>query len=103
MEIVQIGITLVKRAPILFLPILTDLKQAFTLILVNQSIFLKFVINRNDTSRKPRGQVPLDKFCKIAPSEGLQTFELATSKRTYYLTAESPAVMEEWIKCEFMV
>ncbi|XP_071491211.1 pleckstrin homology domain-containing family H member 2-like [Diadema antillarum] len=52
----------------------------------------------NDVSRKPRGQVPLDKFCKIAPSEGLQTFELATSKRTYYLTAESPAVMEEWIR-----
>nr|XP_054759548.1 pleckstrin homology domain-containing family H member 1-like [Lytechinus pictus] len=72
-------------------------KRRWFVLKVGQSELLYYK-SPNDTSRKPRGQVPLDKFCKIAPSEGLQTFELATSKRTYYLTAESPAVMEEWIK-----
>ena len=42
--------------------------------------------------------MPLDSMCKIMRSEGSLTFELVTAKRTYYLTAESSVVMEEWIR-----
>ncbi|XP_022090512.1 pleckstrin homology domain-containing family H member 1-like isoform X2 [Acanthaster planci] len=51
----------------------------------------------NESSRKPRGRIPLDTLTKISRSEGSLTFELVTTKRTYYLTAGSSAVMEEWI------
>ncbi|XP_033635880.1 pleckstrin homology domain-containing family H member 1-like isoform X2 [Asterias rubens] len=51
----------------------------------------------NDSSRKPRGRIPLDTLSKISRSEGSLTFELVTTKRTYYLTAGSSAIMEEWI------
>ncbi|XP_072031714.1 pleckstrin homology domain-containing family H member 1-like isoform X2 [Amphiura filiformis] len=59
---------------------------------------LRYYKSQNDTNRKPRGQVPLDSMCKILRSEGSLTFELVTAKRTYYLTAESSILMEEWIK-----
>ncbi|XP_034943606.1 uncharacterized protein CG43867 isoform X3 [Chelonus insularis] len=54
--------------------------------------------NQNDINRKPQGQIILDEVCRINRAEGAATFEIATGKKTYYLTADCIATMEDWIK-----
>ncbi|NXW59402.1 PKHH1 protein, partial [Eurystomus gularis] len=51
----------------------------------------------SDVIRKPRGQMELNSSCQIVRGEGSQTFQLVTEKRTYFLTADSPNILEEWI------
>uniref|UniRef100_A0A8C0IVV4 Pleckstrin homology, MyTH4 and FERM domain containing H1 n=1 Tax=Chelonoidis abingdonii TaxID=106734 RepID=A0A8C0IVV4_CHEAB len=51
----------------------------------------------SDVIRKPQGQVELNYSCQIIRGEGSQTFQLITEKRTYFLTADSPNILEEWI------
>ncbi|XP_042646888.1 pleckstrin homology domain-containing family H member 1 isoform X2 [Tyto alba] len=51
----------------------------------------------SDVIRKPQGQMELDSSCQIVRGEGSQTFRLMTEKRTYFLTADSPNILEEWI------
>ncbi|XP_015206720.2 pleckstrin homology domain-containing family H member 1 isoform X1 [Lepisosteus oculatus] len=52
----------------------------------------------SDVIRKPQGQIELNSSCRIARGEGAQTFQLITEKKTYYLTADSPNILEEWIR-----
>uniref|UniRef100_G3T5M8 Pleckstrin homology, MyTH4 and FERM domain containing H1 n=1 Tax=Loxodonta africana TaxID=9785 RepID=G3T5M8_LOXAF len=52
----------------------------------------------NDVIRKPQGQVELNSRCQIVRGEGAQTFQLISEKKTYYLTADSPSLLEEWIR-----
>uniref|UniRef100_A0A452HAG9 Uncharacterized protein n=1 Tax=Gopherus agassizii TaxID=38772 RepID=A0A452HAG9_9SAUR len=52
----------------------------------------------SDVIRKPQGQVELNSSCQIIRGEGSQTFQLITEKRTYFLTADSPNILEEWIR-----
>ncbi|KAM6201112.1 pleckstrin homology domain-containing family H member 1 [Rhynchocyon petersi] len=52
----------------------------------------------NDVIRKPQGQVELNSRCQIVRGEGSQTFQLISEKKTYYLTADSPSLLEEWIR-----
>ncbi|KAJ3613240.1 hypothetical protein NHX12_019490 [Muraenolepis orangiensis] len=52
----------------------------------------------SDVIRKPQGQMPLTSSCRIARGEGAQTFQLVTEKKTFYLTADSPNILEEWIR-----
>ncbi|XP_078419187.1 pleckstrin homology domain-containing family H member 1 [Cetorhinus maximus] len=52
----------------------------------------------SDVIRKPQGQIELNSSCRIIRGEGAQTFQLVTEKRTYYLTADSPNILEEWIR-----
>ncbi|XP_067413879.1 pleckstrin homology domain-containing family H member 1 isoform X3 [Emydura macquarii macquarii] len=52
----------------------------------------------SDVIRKPQGQVELNSSCQIVRGEGSQTFQLITEKRTYFLTADSPNILEEWIR-----
>ncbi|XP_004698721.1 pleckstrin homology domain-containing family H member 1 [Echinops telfairi] len=52
----------------------------------------------NDVIRKPQGQVELNSRCQIIRGEGAQTFQLISEKKTYYLTADSPSLLEEWIR-----
>ncbi|XP_033105384.1 pleckstrin homology domain-containing family H member 1-like [Anneissia japonica] len=59
---------------------------------------LRYYKSQNDVSRKAQGLIPLDGMCKIARSNGAHTFELVTTKRVYYLTADSTATLEEWIQ-----
>ncbi|XP_063217815.1 uncharacterized protein CG43867 isoform X3 [Bacillus rossius redtenbacheri] len=54
--------------------------------------------SQNDINRKPQGQIVLDEICRITRADGAATFEISTGKKTYYLTAESIATMEEWIR-----
>ncbi|XP_030668301.1 pleckstrin homology domain-containing family H member 1 isoform X4 [Nomascus leucogenys] len=52
----------------------------------------------SDVIRKPQGQVDLNSHCQIVRGEGSQTFQLISEKKTYYLTADSPSLLEEWIR-----
>lgn len=48
--------------------------------------------------RKPQGQIMLDELCRIIRAEGASTFEIDTGKKVYYLTADSNATMDDWIR-----
>ncbi|XP_052041539.1 pleckstrin homology domain-containing family H member 1 [Apodemus sylvaticus] len=52
----------------------------------------------SDVIRKPQGQVDLNSHCQIVRGEEAQTFQLISGNKTYYLTAESPSLLEEWIR-----
>ncbi|KAL7379940.1 hypothetical protein ABVT39_008726 [Epinephelus coioides] len=52
----------------------------------------------SDVIRKPQGQIELNSSCRIVRGEGAQTFQLITEKKTFYLTADSPNILEEWIR-----
>ncbi|EDO43015.1 predicted protein, partial [Nematostella vectensis] len=52
----------------------------------------------NETNRKPLGQVPLDGSCRISRTEGALTIEVATPKRTYYLSGETSDEVDEWLR-----
>lgn len=80
--------------------------------------------SQNDVNRKPQGLIVLDEVCRyilkrlicdsrrslyytilyytiwyrINRAEGAATFEIATGKKTYYLTADCIATMEDWIR-----
>lgn len=52
----------------------------------------------SDVNRKPQGQILLDEQCRISRAEGASTFEIDTGKKVYYLTADSSATMDDWIR-----
>ncbi|XP_051502731.1 pleckstrin homology domain-containing family H member 1 [Myxocyprinus asiaticus] len=52
----------------------------------------------SDVIRKPRGQMELNSSCQITRGEGAQTFQLITEKKTFYLAADSPNILEDWIR-----
>ncbi|XP_069495090.1 pleckstrin homology domain-containing family H member 1 [Ambystoma mexicanum] len=52
----------------------------------------------SDVIRKPQGQIELNSSCLIVRGEASQTFQLITEQKTYYLTADSPNILEEWIR-----
>uniref|UniRef100_A0A8C9VYV0 Pleckstrin homology, MyTH4 and FERM domain containing H2 n=1 Tax=Scleropages formosus TaxID=113540 RepID=A0A8C9VYV0_SCLFO len=54
--------------------------------------------NSSDVIQRPQGQIELSATSSIARSEGKQTLQLVTEKRVYYLTADSPNLLEEWIR-----
>ncbi|XP_050344169.1 uncharacterized protein CG43867 isoform X1 [Nymphalis io] len=59
---------------------------------------LSYWKSQSEVSRKPQGQIGLGEACKISRNEGAATFEIFTGSRTYYLTADSIATMEDWIR-----
>ncbi|XP_031629061.1 uncharacterized protein CG43867 isoform X3 [Contarinia nasturtii] len=54
--------------------------------------------SQHDVNRKPQGQILLDEQCRITKADGASTFEINTSKKVYYLTADSIATMDDWIR-----
>lgn len=54
--------------------------------------------SQNDVHRKPQGQIVLDEQCRITRADGASTFEIDTGKKVYYLTADSSATMDDWIR-----
>ena len=59
--------------------------------------------------RKPQGLIVLDDSCRISKADGANTFEIATAgndgsgkgknkSRSYYLTADTQPVMEDWVR-----
>ncbi|XP_058445741.1 uncharacterized protein CG43867 isoform X5 [Malaya genurostris] len=54
--------------------------------------------SQHDVARKPQGMIALDEACRINRAEGASTFEIDTGKKVYYLTADSNATMDDWIR-----
>ncbi|XP_058825886.1 uncharacterized protein CG43867 isoform X8 [Topomyia yanbarensis] len=54
--------------------------------------------SQHDVTRKPQGTIALDEACRINRAEGASTFEIDTGKKVYYLTADSNATMDDWIR-----
>ncbi|XP_073420313.1 pleckstrin homology domain-containing family H member 2 isoform X3 [Dendrobates tinctorius] len=52
----------------------------------------------SDVIRKPQGQIELNSYSHIVRGDGKQTVQLVTEKRTYYLTADSPNILDEWVR-----
>ncbi|XP_076415005.1 pleckstrin homology domain-containing family H member 2 isoform X5 [Peromyscus maniculatus bairdii] len=59
---------------------------------------LLFYKSPSDVIRKPQGHIELSASCSIVKGDNKQTVQLTTEKHTYYLTADSPNILEEWIK-----
>lgn len=59
---------------------------------------LSYWKSQSEVNRKPQGQIGLGEACKISRNDGAATFEIYTGSRTYYLTADSIATMEDWIR-----
>ncbi|XP_055323224.1 uncharacterized protein CG43867 isoform X8 [Sitodiplosis mosellana] len=55
--------------------------------------------SQHDENRKPQGQILLDETSMIkGRADGASTFEINTGKKVYYLTADSIATMDDWIR-----
>ncbi|XP_030051654.1 pleckstrin homology domain-containing family H member 2 [Microcaecilia unicolor] len=52
----------------------------------------------SDVIRKPQGHIELSASSRILRGDGKQTVQLMTEKRTFYLSADSPSLLEEWIR-----
>ena len=76
---------------------------------MNDHIFK--LISKHDVHRKPQGVIILDDSCRISKADGANTFEISTSgsvnelgkgknnkNRTYYLTADTQPLMEDWVR-----
>lgn len=59
---------------------------------------LRYYKAQSDVGRKPRGQIALDEVCRVTRAHGATTFEIATEKRSFYLTADCTSTMEEWVR-----
>ena len=53
---------------------------------------------QHDVHRKPQGLIILDEKCRVSRADGANTFEIATEGKTYYLTADSQPLMEDWVR-----
>ncbi|KAJ8418449.1 hypothetical protein AAFF_G00141580 [Aldrovandia affinis] len=59
---------------------------------------LQYYKSPSDVIRRPQGQIELSASSSIARGDSKQTLQLVTEKRVYYLTADSPNLLEEWIR-----
>ncbi|XP_029376696.1 pleckstrin homology domain-containing family H member 2 isoform X2 [Echeneis naucrates] len=48
--------------------------------------------------RKPQGQIEVNATSSIARGEGKQVLQIVTGKRVYYLKADSPNLLDEWLR-----
>uniref|UniRef100_X2B6P0 PH domain-containing protein n=1 Tax=Capitella teleta TaxID=283909 RepID=X2B6P0_CAPTE len=59
---------------------------------------LLYYRNAHDVTEKPVGHIPLDTQTHINKMNSVFTFEIVTSKKTFYLTAEGAEDMERWMR-----
>ena len=59
---------------------------------------LRLYFLQHDVHRKPQGLIILDEKCQVSRADGANTFEIATESKTYYLTADSQPLMEDWVR-----
>uniref|UniRef100_A0A8B9RMW5 Pleckstrin homology domain containing, family H (with MyTH4 domain) member 2 n=1 Tax=Astyanax mexicanus TaxID=7994 RepID=A0A8B9RMW5_ASTMX len=52
----------------------------------------------SDVIRKPQGQIELSASSSIARGDGKQMLQVVTGKRVYNLKADSPNLLEEWLR-----
>ena len=54
--------------------------------------------SQHDIAKKPQRIILLDDICRIIRADGASTFEIDTGSKVYYLTADSNAVMDDWVR-----
>ncbi|XP_071081218.1 pleckstrin homology domain-containing family H member 1-like isoform X1 [Haliotis cracherodii] len=54
--------------------------------------------SQHDVLRKPQGSIKLDEQTRISRSSAELTFEITNPKKTYYLSANSIAEMDRWMR-----
>ena len=65
---------------------------------------LSYWKSQHDSHRKAQGIILLDGSCRVSRAEAANTFEIVsrsesgTGGKTYYLTADSTSLMEEWVR-----
>ena len=60
---------------------------------------LSYYRSQSDANKgKARARITLDKSCRVLTTGDSATFQLVTDKKVYYLTADSIAALEEWIR-----
>ena len=65
---------------------------------------LSYWKSQHDSHRKAQGVIVLDESCRVSRAEATNTFEIALRSesgrvsKTYYLTADSTPLMEEWVR-----
>ncbi|XP_059179825.1 pleckstrin homology domain-containing family H member 2 [Centropristis striata] len=52
----------------------------------------------SDVIRKPQGQIEVNATSSIARGDGKQVLQVVTGKRVYYLKADSPNLLDEWLR-----
>ncbi|XP_068597340.1 pleckstrin homology domain-containing family H member 2 [Brachionichthys hirsutus] len=52
----------------------------------------------SDVIRKPQGQIEVAATSSISRGEGRQVLQVVTGRRGYYLKADSPNLLEEWLR-----
>lgn len=52
----------------------------------------------SDVIRKPQGQIEVNATSNLARGEGKQILQIVTGKRVYYLKADSPNLLDEWLR-----
>ncbi|KAJ0067209.1 hypothetical protein NL108_013079 [Boleophthalmus pectinirostris] len=52
----------------------------------------------SDVIRKPQGQIEVNASSNIARGEGKQILQIVTGKLMYYLKADSPNLLDEWLR-----
>ena len=64
---------------------------------VLKSSELKYYRSHKDTKR-PRGVIKLDSWCRLTKLKSKDAFELATPQRTFQLVAKNALECSEWLK-----
>ncbi|KAG9344565.1 hypothetical protein JZ751_011236 [Albula glossodonta] len=72
----------------------SDNSQALTM----EQLLVQCQETQSDVIRRPQGQIELSASSSITRGDGKQTLQIVTEKRVYYLTADSPNLLEEWIR-----
>lgn len=52
----------------------------------------------SDVIRKPQGQIEVNATSNIARGEGKQILQIVTGKHVYFLKADSPNLLDEWLR-----
>ncbi|XP_072247559.1 pleckstrin homology domain-containing family H member 2 [Leuresthes tenuis] len=52
----------------------------------------------SDVIRKPQGQIEVNATSSITRGDGKQVLQIVTGKHVYYLKADSPNLLEEWLR-----
>ncbi|XP_072293238.1 pleckstrin homology domain-containing family H member 2 [Eucyclogobius newberryi] len=52
----------------------------------------------SDVIRKPQGQIEVNASSNIARGEGKQILQIVTGKHVYFLKADSPNLLDEWLR-----
>ncbi|MEQ2253038.1 Pleckstrin y domain-containing H member 2, partial [Ilyodon furcidens] len=52
----------------------------------------------SDVIRKPQGQIEVNASSSITRGDGKQVLQIMTGKYVYYLKADSPNLLEEWLQ-----